>query len=137
MITGSKLEHGAAHRAAHDRWTRRSFLSSLGLATGSALMIGSTPVHALQPTPLMAHLHQEQSDRILVLVQLFGGNDGLNTWCSLTTMNITACGQGCRFPSRTCYRSATTWGFTLPFPRCSLCIRREKWASSRRRLPGP
>ena len=79
MITGSKLEHGAAHRAAHDRWTRRSFLSSLGLATGSALMIGSTPVHALQPTPLMAHLHQEQSDRILVLVQLFGGNDGLNT----------------------------------------------------------
>ena len=27
----------------------------------------------------MAHLQQEQSDRILVLIQLFGGNDGINT----------------------------------------------------------
>ena len=42
-------------------------------------MLGPTPVSAFQPTPLMTHLHQEESDRVLVLVQLFGGNDGLNT----------------------------------------------------------
>ena len=79
MLEGSTLAHGDAHRASHARWTRRSFLNSLGLAAGGALMIGNTPVQALQPTSLLAHLHQEQTDRILVLVQLFGGNDGLNT----------------------------------------------------------
>ncbi|MBX2819580.1 MAG: DUF1501 domain-containing protein [Rhodothermaceae bacterium] len=78
-LPGSKLEHGAAHQAAHDRWTRRNFMGSLGLMAGGALMLGSTPVRAFQPTPLMTHLHQEESDRVLVLVQLFGGNDGLNT----------------------------------------------------------
>lgn len=78
-LPGSKLEHGDLHQESHDRWTRRSFLGSLGLAAGGSLMIGSTPVHALQSAPLLAHLQQEQSDRVLVLVQLFGGNDGLNT----------------------------------------------------------
>ena len=78
-LLGSKLEHGAAHQATHDRWTRRNFLGSLGLMAGGALMLGPTPVRAFQPTSLMTHLHQQESDRVLVLVQLFGGNDGLNT----------------------------------------------------------
>ena len=78
-LNGSKLEHGDAHQAAHDQWTRRSFMGSLGLAAGGAMMLGGTPVQAFQPSPLMAHLQQEQSDRVLVLIQLFGGNDGLNT----------------------------------------------------------
>ncbi|MBX2821722.1 MAG: DUF1501 domain-containing protein [Rhodothermaceae bacterium] len=78
-LLGTKLEHGEAHQASHDRWTRRSFMGSLGLAAGGAMMLGGTPVQAFQPTPLMAHLQQEQSNRILVLIQLFGGNDGVNT----------------------------------------------------------
>lgn len=43
------------------------------------MMVGNTPVQAFQHSPLLTHLQQDQSDRVLVLIQLFGGNDGLNT----------------------------------------------------------
>ena len=43
------------------------------------MVLGGTPVHAFARSPLLAHLRQDESDRILVFVQLCGGNDGLNT----------------------------------------------------------
>ena len=43
------------------------------------MVLGGTPVHAFARSPLLAHLRQAESDRILLLVQLCGGNDGLNT----------------------------------------------------------
>lgn len=42
-------------------------------------MVGATPVTALGHSSLLGQLHHASSDRILVLIQLFGGNDGLNT----------------------------------------------------------
>ena len=76
---GSCLEHGCAHTEDHQRWTRRDFLAGLGLAAGGSVLIGSTPVKALGRSSLLEQLRQASSDRVLVLVQLFGGNDGLNT----------------------------------------------------------
>jgi uncharacterized protein (DUF1501 family) len=76
---GSCLEHGCAHGEEHRQWSRRDFMAGLGLAAGGAFVLGNTPVHAFARSPLLERLRQVASDRILVLVQLDGGNDGLNT----------------------------------------------------------
>ncbi len=76
---GSCLEHGSAHTEDHLRWSRRDFIRMLGLGAGSAFFLGRTPVEAFGSAPLLAHLRAVETDRVLVLVQLNGGNDGLNT----------------------------------------------------------
>ncbi|MBM4177772.1 MAG: DUF1501 domain-containing protein [Ignavibacteria bacterium] len=62
---------------------RRSFLRSAGIAgaTVSTLptLINSFTVQALAGGDPRLHAMLEEQDRILVLIQLFGGNDGLNT----------------------------------------------------------
>ena len=73
---GSALEHGKAHNENHKKWSRRSFLTSLGLATAGSGFIGNLP---LTSSPLVAALANGDSDRIIVMIQLKGGNDGLNT----------------------------------------------------------
>ena len=77
---GSRLQDGKAHRRDHDRWSRRGFLKALGVASaGSALMVGNTPVKAMAQSALPSPLRGLPEDRVLVLLQLDGGNDGLNT----------------------------------------------------------
>lgn len=77
---GSRLQHGRAHEADHRSWSRRDFLGQLcagGLA--SSFLLNSQIVQAFSHHPLAAGLQSLDSDRILVLIQLNGGNDGLNT----------------------------------------------------------
>ena len=73
---GSSLEHGQAHAEDHKIWSRRDFLSGLGALGAGALFLGSTPVRAYGMSPLIAQINKMESDRILVLIQLKGGNDG-------------------------------------------------------------
>ncbi len=80
-IKGTSLKDGKLHDHHHELCNRRDFLSRLGLfATGSALMLSSTPVHALQSSSLFRKLAQLETNKVLVLIQLNGGNDGLNTF---------------------------------------------------------
>lgn len=52
----------------------------MGLAAaGGAVLLGNTPVQAFGQSPLLARLRALETDRVLVLLQLNGGNDGLNT----------------------------------------------------------
>ena len=78
---GASLDQGMLHTKEHNSWDRRSFIRMTGLATlGSAVFLGRTPVQAFAPTPLLSSLNTSAcGDRILVLVRLKGGNDGLNT----------------------------------------------------------
>ena len=76
---GSCLAHGGAHAEDHCLWSRRDFLTGLGLAAGSTVMLGQTPVHAFARTSMLESLGRLSGERILVLIQLDGGNDGLNT----------------------------------------------------------
>ena len=56
---------------------RRTFLKNLGMAVGGPIMLNGLGVSALSRSFLFNALGD--SDKILVLVQLNGGNDGLNT----------------------------------------------------------
>lgn len=76
---GSKLSDGKIHVEAHQSWSRRSFLQALGLSGGASMLLGDFPLYASSPTPLGKALSQLENDRILVLIRLKGGNDGLNT----------------------------------------------------------
>ena len=77
---GSSLEHGEAHEKDHQSWTRRSFLSTLGIgALGSGMMLGGIPVNAMARTKFLNRLMASDNNRVLILIQLGGGNDGLNT----------------------------------------------------------
>ena len=81
-IKGSALKDGIHHDHHHcESINRKEFLSRLGLfAAGSAFMLGGAPVQALQSNSLFKKLAELESDRVLVLIQLDGGNDGLNTF---------------------------------------------------------
>lgn len=64
---------------------RRSFLKgaagvAAGVATGAVtpFMVGGQQVQARTPLQMLAQLGVD-NDKVLVIVQLFGGNDGLNT----------------------------------------------------------
>ena len=68
---GATLDRPQEHREDHRLWSRRSFLKGAGL-------FGFGLGHALDALPLWA-AGLEQTERVLLLVQLQGGNDGLNT----------------------------------------------------------
>ena len=76
---GYRLEDGKAHTRDHAKWSRRDFLSGLGLSVAGTLALGATPVRTFAGSSLMHQLNAIETDRVLVLIQLSGGNDGLNT----------------------------------------------------------
>ena len=59
---------------------RRNFIRN-SLAILTPTMIGGNPIHILQDHPLLdtALLATSTTDKVLVIIQLSGGNDGLNT----------------------------------------------------------
>ncbi len=79
-IRGISLKDGNLHAIDHEHWTRRSFLKTIGMAGGGAMALGGMNVSALAANaslPLL--LNGGVDDRILIILRLAGGNDGLNT----------------------------------------------------------
>lgn len=75
---GDRLEDGAYHTADH---SRRNFLRSLGVVGASGFMLNKLPVAATGMSPLATALAASGDDeRVLVMIRLKGGNDGLNTF---------------------------------------------------------
>ncbi len=62
----------------HEHSRRRFLREVLGVGAG-ALVLGNLPVHALAASPLLAALSASPEERVLVMLRLKGGNDGLNT----------------------------------------------------------
>jgi len=76
---GLKLEDGVLHEADHVEYSRRRLLKSFGLAGGLGFMLGGLPVSASTLTRWSMPPILEKSDRILIMIRLKGGNDGINT----------------------------------------------------------
>lgn len=58
---------------------RRSFMKSMLTVSSAPLLLNGIPVRSMA-TPMMTQLTcQEVNERIVVMIQLHGGNDGLNT----------------------------------------------------------
>ena len=59
---------------------RRSFLKNISRTVGSGLALNGLPLSVMARTGEMQRLAASaQNDRVLVIIQLHGGNDGLNT----------------------------------------------------------
>lgn len=71
--------HTLEHQKEHHYWSRRGFLKTLGLAGGSSILMGGHLVSTFHQSLFGFGLSQSSSDRILLMVRLKGGNDGLNT----------------------------------------------------------
>jgi len=67
-----------AHDLEHKKWSRRSFLQALGLAGAGTMMVGGMPLSASSNSKLAAAISAVETDRILIIIRLKGGNDGLN-----------------------------------------------------------
>jgi len=58
---------------------RRTFIKTAAAGAAAPIILGGIPARAHTSLELLAQMPVDQDDRILVIVQLFGGNDGLNT----------------------------------------------------------
>ncbi|MET6991204.1 DUF1501 domain-containing protein [Sediminicola arcticus] len=67
------------HDHEHKFWSRRSFMQALGIAGSGSMMLGSNFLTASAPSPLTAAISMAETDNILILIRLSGGNDGLST----------------------------------------------------------
>ncbi|KQC30323.1 DUF1501 domain-containing protein [Flagellimonas eckloniae] len=72
------LEH-EGHDLEHKTWSRRSFIQALGIAGSGSMLLGSSMVSASAPSPLTSAIAAAETDNILILIRLSGGNDGLST----------------------------------------------------------
>lgn len=72
------LQH-KGHDDEHKYWSRRSFLQALGIAGSGSMMLGANMLTANAPSPLTAGIAAAETDNILILIRLSGGNDGLST----------------------------------------------------------
>ncbi len=73
------IKNKNGHDEEHKFWSRRSFLQALGIAGSGSMMLGSHMLTASAPSPLTAAIANAESDNILILIRLSGGNDGLST----------------------------------------------------------
>ena len=76
------LDFGRDHDRDHAAWSRRDFLTGATAAAAGAFLLGTgaqaRSVQASSHTALLQALGREETDRVLVIIQLGGGNDGLN-----------------------------------------------------------
>ena len=82
--------HKNCNKQDHLKWSRRSFLQSLGLASVGSMALANGKVNFLENNQLSQAINEADNDRILILVRLGGGNDGLNTVIPLNQYDLYA-----------------------------------------------
>ena len=69
---------GDRHNEEHIQWNRRQFLMTGGLAGLGTVLLGGLPISASMAASGLSAAMNPGDENILVLVKMFGGNDGLN-----------------------------------------------------------
>ena len=82
--------HSKSHDREHAHWDRRGFLRTLGMAGAGAISFGNSALSVVESPFLNQALSEAYSDRVLVLIRLKGGNDGLNTIVPLYDFDLYA-----------------------------------------------
>lgn len=78
---GSSINDGAAHEEHHNEGIgRRDFLKNLGLISAGTVAFSGIPFNQLLASPAITKVLAGSGDRVLVVIRLKGGNDGLNTF---------------------------------------------------------
>ncbi len=78
---GSCLHDGCAHDEHHKQGIgRRDFIKNLGFISAGTLAFSSLPLSSLLASPAIQQALTGAGDRVLVIIRLKGGNDGLNTF---------------------------------------------------------
>ena len=83
-------KEGKCNPDEHKKWNRRSFLQALGLVGGGSMVLGNTNLTVSKPSPLSLALSQAETDKILIICRLAGGNDGYNTIIPVNQYDIYA-----------------------------------------------
>jgi uncharacterized protein (DUF1501 family) len=73
---GLSKDNKKAHSKDHMYWSRRDFMRTMGVTTSVGMLMGSNPLHAYTS---LNNNYTGQTENIVVLIRLVGGNDGLNT----------------------------------------------------------
>lgn len=93
-----------AHHEEHEAWSRRTFLQALGIAGAGTFTLAGSQVSSAMSSPITAALSTSTNDRVLVLIRLKGGNDGLNTIVPLNDYGAYAAGRpSIALPQNTLY----------------------------------
>jgi len=82
-----------AHHEEHEAWSRRTFLQALGIAGAGTFTLAGSQISSAMASPITAALNSSTNDRVLVLIRLKGGNDGLNTIVPLNDYSTYAAGR--------------------------------------------
>ncbi len=82
--------HFRSHDRDHVNWDRRGFMRTLGMVGAGAISFGSNTLSIVESPFLNQALSDAYSDRILILIRLKGGNDGLNTIVPLYDFDLYA-----------------------------------------------
>jgi len=90
-FAGPRMTHiDIEHDLEHKKWNRRSFLQTIGLAGSGSMFFAGTALSASKVSPLTLALNEVEGERVLVLIRLKGGNDGLNTIVPINQYDVYA-----------------------------------------------
>lgn len=78
-MASHKNKNNNCNHEEHKNWNRRSFIQAMGLVGASSMAFANSAISVSKPSALTMALDAAETDNVLILIRLKGGNDGLNT----------------------------------------------------------